>query len=468
MRSGDGRIVVTGSVAFDYLMTFPGQVRRAPDPGPACRACRSRSSWTRCGACRAAAPPTSPTAWRCSASGRLLLATAGARRRRVPRPARRARGSTCRACGSHDDVFTASFFVSTDQDQNQIASFYTGAMARARDLSLDTLDPDSIALRRHLAQRPAGHGALRRRVPGARNPVPLRPEPAGRAALRRGAAQGLQGAAILIVNDYEFGILTHKTGLSREEIEAAGSRPDRDARAGRLDHPRSVRAGGADRAPRPGGEGRERRPSIRREWATPTAPGLLRGLRIGAPWAVAGRIGSVAAVFGLEAQGPQPPRYTPGEFRARYVRNFGEDARAGAAFRLGRRGPGYNSLSSKEGRSLSMRVSRRAAASFSPRQYEGSLDAAGLRFGVVCARWNPTVTDAMLAAALDALRRRGAKAADVAVVRVPGAFELAAGAKALADSGRYRRARRSGGDRAGRDDATTRCSGTRSPRPSPP
>jgi len=84
-----------------------------------------------------------------------------------------------------------------------------------------------------------------------------------------------------------------------------------------------------------------------------------------------------------------------------------------------------------------MRVPRRAAASFSPRQYEGSLDAEGLRIGVVCARWNPTVTDAMLAAALDTLRRRGARAADVSVARVPGAFEVAAGAKALIDSGRF-------------------------------
>jgi 6,7-dimethyl-8-ribityllumazine synthase len=83
-----------------------------------------------------------------------------------------------------------------------------------------------------------------------------------------------------------------------------------------------------------------------------------------------------------------------------------------------------------------MRVARRAAASFSPRQYEGSLDAAGLRFGVVCARWNPTITDAMLAAAVDTLRRRGARAADVAVVRVPGAFEVAAGSKAMVDAGR--------------------------------
>ena len=52
--------------------------------------------------------------------------------------------------------------------------------------------------------------------------------------------------------------------------------------------------------------------------------GLLRGRRIGASWPVAGRIGSINAVFGLEALGPQPPRYTPGEFLERYRRNFGD------------------------------------------------------------------------------------------------------------------------------------------------
>ena len=34
------------------------------------------------------------------------------------------------------DDFTASFFVSTDQEQNQIANFYSGAMAHARNYSL--------------------------------------------------------------------------------------------------------------------------------------------------------------------------------------------------------------------------------------------------------------------------------------------------------------------------------------------
>jgi 6,7-dimethyl-8-ribityllumazine synthase len=86
---------------------------------------------------------------------------------------------------------------------------------------------------------------------------------------------------------------------------------------------------------------------------------------------------------------------------------------------------------------LSQRVSRRVAASFSPKQFEGSLDAAGLRVGVVCARWNPTITDPMLEAALDTLRRRGCRSADVAVARVPGAFEVAGGVQVLAETGRY-------------------------------
>jgi len=80
---------------------------------------------------------------------------------------------------------------------------------------------------------------------------------------------------------------------------------------------------------------------------------------------------------------------------------------------------------------LSLRVPRRVAAPFSPRQHEGGLDATGLRFGVVCSRWNPTITEALLASALEALRRRGARAGDVTVARVPGAFELVSGVRAL-------------------------------------
>jgi 6,7-dimethyl-8-ribityllumazine synthase len=83
---------------------------------------------------------------------------------------------------------------------------------------------------------------------------------------------------------------------------------------------------------------------------------------------------------------------------------------------------------------LSNRAVRRAASSFAPREQSGTLDARGSTFGVVCARWNPTVTDAMLASALEALERHGARAKDILLVRVPGAFELPAAVRAMQES----------------------------------
>ena len=84
------------------------------------------------------------------------------------------------------------------------------------------------------------------------------------------------------------------------------------------------------------------------------------------------------------------------------------------------------------------RLPRRVAPSLPVAdEREGGSDAAGLRVTVVCSRWNPSVTDALLRSALDALRDRGARASDLSVVRVPGAFELPA-AVAAAIRGRPR------------------------------
>jgi 6,7-dimethyl-8-ribityllumazine synthase len=76
------------------------------------------------------------------------------------------------------------------------------------------------------------------------------------------------------------------------------------------------------------------------------------------------------------------------------------------------------------------RVLRRADPAFLPKEREGSTNAAGLRLTVICSRWNPTVTDALLRSALAALEQRGARSEDVEVIRVPGAFELPAAAHA--------------------------------------
>ncbi len=71
-----------------------------------------------------------------------------------------------------------------------------------------------------------------------------------------------------------------------------------------------------------------------------------------------------------------------------------------------------------------------------PVAIEGDLSAAGVKFGIVVSRWNAVVTDRLLDGALDALVRSGADRADILVVRVPGAWEIPAAARALANAGR--------------------------------
>lgn len=58
------------------------------------------------------------------------------------------------------------------------------------------------------------------------------------------------------------------------------------------------------------------------------------------------------------------------------------------------------------------------------RTLEGDLDATGLRICILVSRFNSFITERLLEGAVDALCRHGAKASDLTVVRVPGAFEL--------------------------------------------
>jgi 6,7-dimethyl-8-ribityllumazine synthase len=68
---------------------------------------------------------------------------------------------------------------------------------------------------------------------------------------------------------------------------------------------------------------------------------------------------------------------------------------------------------------------------------EGDFNARGLRFGIVASRFNDFIVDRLLAAAVDTLLKHGVAAADIQVVRVPGAFETPLAIKKLAASGRF-------------------------------
>ncbi|MGH7855970.1 MAG: 6,7-dimethyl-8-ribityllumazine synthase [Candidatus Binatia bacterium] len=70
-----------------------------------------------------------------------------------------------------------------------------------------------------------------------------------------------------------------------------------------------------------------------------------------------------------------------------------------------------------------------------PREIVGSQDGGGLRIGVIVARFNAFITERLLGGALEALREAGVRDDDVTLVRVPGAFEIAVAARALAARG---------------------------------
>lgn len=69
--------------------------------------------------------------------------------------------------------------------------------------------------------------------------------------------------------------------------------------------------------------------------------------------------------------------------------------------------------------------------------YEGTVDGAGVRVGIVVARFNELITRNLLDGARDALRRGGVADDDVTVAWVPGSFEIPLVAKTMACSGRY-------------------------------
>jgi len=72
-----------------------------------------------------------------------------------------------------------------------------------------------------------------------------------------------------------------------------------------------------------------------------------------------------------------------------------------------------------------------------PKVYEGKMTAEGRKFGLIVSRFNDFVTDKLLAGALDALTRHGARDEDIEIAKVPGAFEIPLVAKMMAQKEKY-------------------------------
>jgi adenosine kinase len=138
---------------------------------------------------------------------------------------------------------------------------------------------------------------------------------------------GLVGSTLLVVNEYEFEMLREKTHLTAGQIQAAPSRAcvvTQGAEGSRIwsqDVVYHIPAATPRSVGDPTGVGDAYR------------AGLVKGLALGLPWDLAGRIGSIAAMYALEQPGPQSHRYSLADFLSRFEAHFGYNARLAELFR---------------------------------------------------------------------------------------------------------------------------------------
>jgi adenosine kinase len=310
------KLIVTGSIAYDYLMSFPGKFTEHFLPDHLQRVSLSflvDSMDKRRGGCA----PNIAYTLALLGEKPYVMATAGQDFKDY--------GEWLQAAGVDislvhhvRDKFTASFFCSTDTENNQIASFYTGAMANASELSFRTVDQPGLVI-----ISPNDPAAMIQYAEECRTlGIPFIFDPSQQCARMSGdeLRDGISGARLVICNDYEFELIRQKTGMGEDDIlgqvqslvitrgEEGCSLLEKDGDAiSRVD----VKAVRPHRIVDPTGVGDAFR------------GGFMKGMAVGRPFKECAQLGSVAATYALEHLGGQGHAYTMKEFGDRYAEHFG-------------------------------------------------------------------------------------------------------------------------------------------------
>jgi adenosine kinase len=319
-------IVVTGSLAFDYLMSFPGCFKDhilADSIDVLSVSFLVDSMRKERGGC------ASNIAYSLALLGErpIIMATAGQDFCDY-RAWLDLHGIDTSGIVEIEDEFTASFFVSTDMQNNQIASFYTGAMSKAHTLSFRSLacpviDVAIISPNDPRAMCQYAAECKRLGIPYIYDPSQQIIRLSGEELL-----EGARGSRMLIVNEYEFGMMKNKTGLNDAGLRALTGA----LIVTRAENGSSIMVGDAcydipivpaSQVADPTGVGDAYR------------AGIIKGMIHGLPWQTTGQMASLAATYAIEHGGTQNHRYTLVEFLTRYEREFGPAADLGMALLAG-------------------------------------------------------------------------------------------------------------------------------------
>ncbi|GAA0414900.1 kinase [Acrocarpospora corrugata] len=322
------RIAVTGSIATDQLMTFPG---RFGDQLIAEQLDRVSLSFLvddlqiRRGGCAA----NIAFGMGCLGLSPVLVGAVGADFADYRSWLER-HGVDCASVRVSELRHTARFLCTTDEEHNQIASFYTGAMAEAREIELGPIT-DRLGGLDLVLVSPNDPDAMLRHTEEARTRgIPFAADPSQQLARMPGdqIRQLIEGAAYLFSNDYEKGMIEQKTGWSDEEVLAKvgvrittlGPKGARIDRAGEpsLHISPAPELGKAD----PTGVGDAFR------------AGFLSALAWGLSLERCGQVGNLTATHVLERVGCQEYELGQQDFLDRFSGAYGKDAAAEVAGHL--------------------------------------------------------------------------------------------------------------------------------------
>ncbi len=307
------RVALTGSIAYDYLMTFPGRfqehilehklesislsflvdkmIKRRGGIGP-------NIGYTM--ALLGGSPILFSTVGQDFSDYRLWLESHGVDTRGVE---------------VIEDDFTASFFATTDLDNNQISSFYPGAMSHAAQVKLTEWEGEPLDL---VVISPTDPIAMNQYIDESQQlGLPYLYDPSQQTVRLTGEElrQGVTGAYALFVNEYEFCLIEKHAELGLDEIKKMVD---------------LVVITMGDQGSLIYSEGREYTISAvpPKEIIDPTGVGdayrggFLTGLGFGLDLELCGRMGALSASYCLETDGPQSHYYSTEEFIARFRENF--------------------------------------------------------------------------------------------------------------------------------------------------
>ncbi len=221
----------------------------------------------------------------------------------------------------HD--FTATAFMNADNVGNQIASFYPGSGADAQRIDIT----EAAASARYGIISAGDPGAMVQHTEQiASTDCKLVYDPAFQIVILSAEqiSRGIDLADIVIGNDYEFGMMTKKTGLSVDDISTA--------------RPMTVITYGSRGSEiRANGESHLIPIAQPRQFGDPTGggdayrAGLVAGLLIGVDLPVAGRMAALTSTHAIEYHGPQEHAFTPESFVERFDEAFPDFAGAVSA-----------------------------------------------------------------------------------------------------------------------------------------